>query len=52
MGPRFCLFFFPSFFLSFDTLSSQTLSQMISPFQQDAERDIRRVPGKRGIHNV
>lgn len=48
-----CFFFFsPLLFLSFDTFSSQTLSKIISPFQQDAERDILRVPGKRDIHNV
>lgn len=39
-------------FLSFDTFSSQTLSEIISPFQRDAERDILRVPGKYGIHNA
>ena len=46
------LVFFFSSFLSCDTVSSQTLSKMISPFQQDAERDIRRVPGKCDMHNV
>lgn len=44
------MFFFS--FLSFDTFSSQTLSEIISPFQQDAERDILHIPGKYSIHNA
>lgn len=49
VGSKFFLFFS---FINFDTFSSPTRSEIISPFQQDAERDILRVPGKYSIHNA